>query len=124
MLIVPSSRPPTTPMEWALHAVEFSPDGVLIVGSDGSIVYANTAMQELVGTSDSLVGRAVEDLVPDAVRGHHAHLRSSYLDSPTVRPMGTGLELSLRRSDGRETPVEIALSPFDDRGTLRRRGGT
>jgi signal transduction histidine kinase len=28
--------------------------------------------------------------------------------------MGTGLELTLRRLDGTELPVEIALSPFDD----------
>ncbi len=101
---------------WAAHAVEFSPDGVLVVSSDGTIVYDNAAARALTGSDGSLAGLNVDDLVPDAIRGHHDHLRDSYFDAPTSRPMGGGLELSLKRLDGVEIPVEIALSPFDDDG--------
>jgi PAS domain S-box-containing protein len=93
------------------HAVELAPDGVLIVDHDGTIVYANRSMLALAG-ADQLVGRSVDELVPDGVRGHHGTLRKEYGEHPTQRPMGAGLELSLRRLDGVNVPVEISLSPF------------
>lgn len=99
---------------WASHAVEFSPDGVLVVSGDGTIVYDNAAARVLSGSDGSLVGTNVDELVPSGVRGHHHRLRNSYFSAPTQRPMGSGLELSLERRDGVEIPVEIALSPFDD----------
>lgn len=101
---------------WAAHAVEFSPDGVLVVAADGTIVYDNAAARALTGSGDSLSGLNVDELVPDDVHGHHDHLRDSYFEAPTSRPMGSGLDLSLKRLDGMEIPVEIALSPFDDGG--------
>lgn len=97
------------------QATELAPDGVLIVDAQGEIVYANQSMRTLAG-SDDLVGRSVEELVPDAVRQRHARYRNAYAQSPTQRPMGSGLELGLRRADGTEIPVEISLSPFEDGG--------
>jgi PAS domain S-box-containing protein len=96
------------------HVLEHAPDGVIVVEADGTIVYANSSMYDLVGTTSSLVGMKVEQLVPDAIRGHHARLRADYSVVPTQRPMGAATELTLRRADGSELPVEISLSPFDD----------
>jgi PAS domain S-box-containing protein len=98
-----------------LHAVELAPDGVLIVDNEGIIVYANAAMHQLSG-HDSLAGRAVEELVPDALRSRHTGLRSGYQAEPAQRPMGAGLELVMKRADGWELPVEISLSPFEHGG--------
>lgn len=98
-----------------LHAVERAPDGVLIVDEAGEIVYANRAMLGMSGYPD-LEGRSVDELVPDALRGQHSGLRARYMDGPTQRPMGAGLELALQRADGREVPVEISLSPFEHNG--------
>ncbi len=94
------------------HAVDFAPDGVLIVDNDGTIVYANRSMLQLAGAED-LVGRNVDELVPDGVRRRHHNLRRDYTRTPTRRPMGAGLELSLQRLDGVQVPVEISLSPFE-----------
>jgi PAS domain S-box-containing protein len=104
----------TIPPDPALltHAVEFAPDGVLIVDHAGAIVYANRSMLQLAGV-DELVGMSVDDLVPDAVRRRHGDLRDGYTDAPVQRPMGAGLELALRRGDGTNVPVEISLSPFE-----------
>ncbi len=93
------------------HAVELAPDGVLIVDHDGVIVYANRSMIQLAGTDD-LVGTNVDQLVPDAMRARHSDLREGYTGAPAQRPMGAGLELALKRSDGLNVPVEISLSPF------------
>lgn len=96
------------------HVLDHAPDGVIVVEVDGTIVYANASMHDLVGTTSSLVGMKVEQLVPDAIRGHHARLRADYAVAPTQRPMGAATDLTLRRADGSELPVEISLSPFDD----------
>jgi len=113
---VSSDQLPASVSRWALHAVEFSPDGVIVVSSDGTIVYANRSIEDMVGGDAPLPGSRVDDLVPDAVRDRHAGLRNSYLETPAQRPMGSGLELALRRADGSDLPVEVALSPFDDEG--------
>jgi len=107
---------PSSASRWALHAVEFSPDGVLVVSADGSIVYANRSIEAMAACDGSLVGHHVDELVPGAVRERHARLRSAFVQAPAQRPMGSGLELALHRFDGDELPVEVALSPFDDGG--------
>ncbi len=101
---------PDTPL--LVQAVELAPDGVVIVDRHGVIIYANHSMHELAA-SDDLVGTQVDDLVPDAVRSRHAALREGYSVTPTQRPMGAGLQLTLKRTDGITVPVEISLSPFE-----------
>jgi two-component system, NarL family, sensor histidine kinase DevS len=105
----------STALDLALlsHAVDAAPDGVVIVDGDGVIRYANGSMSTLSGYPDgSLVGRNVDELVPDAVRARHADLRASYARAPSPRPMGSNLSLALRREDGSLVPVEISLSPL------------
>lgn len=102
--------------ELLAHAVEESPDGVVIVDEAGVIVYANRKMLELTGARE-LTGRNVDELVPTGQRGRHAHHRSEYGDHPTARPMGAGLELTMACDDGTQLPVEISLSPFDSDGS-------
>ena len=96
------------------HVLDAAPDGVMVVEHGGRIVYANQPMHELTGASDSIVGRSVDEFVPDRVRGHHAQLRRRFERAPSPRPLGIGMDLTLRRVDGVEVPVDISLSPFDD----------
>lgn len=89
-----------------------APDGILLVGPDGRIGDLNPRTEELFGYDrDELVGASVEVLVPEGVREAHARHRERYHDDPEPRPMGIGMELRGRRSDGSEFPVEISLSP-------------
>ena len=61
----------------------------------------------------------IEGLVPQRLREHHAGYRHNYSREPRTRPMGEGRELSGRRKDGSEFPVEISLSPLrTETGTL------
>lgn len=99
------------------QASELAPDGVLIVDEGGQIVYANRSVHALAGVDD-LVGSSIEELVPEDVRARHGRYRAAYSEAPTQRPMGSGLELALRRTDGGLIPVEVSLSPFEDDGQL------
>lgn len=98
---------------------EASPDGIVVVDASGRIRDANPALEELFGYErEELLGREVEMLVPERVRGIHRGERSAFVADPHRRPMGIGMELRGRRRDDSEFPVEISLSPFRDDGDL------
>ena len=101
-----------------LRSVFFAyPDALLVVGPDGAIVRANPASTRLLGYAEhELVGMPVDMLVPQASRARHAQHRAGYARAPRPRPMGLNIDLMARCKDGRELPVEIALSPLHERG--------
>ncbi|MCK9249030.1 MAG: ATP-binding protein [Solirubrobacteraceae bacterium] len=87
------------------------PDAVLGVSEQGTIVLANEQAAHLFGyPSADLVGRPVDDLVPDRHRGRHGGHRGEYLQDPRTRPMAGRTRLAGRRRDGSEFPAEISLS--------------
>lgn len=89
-----------------------SPDAIVVIGSDGSILESNPQAEVLFGySSGELLGKSVEILIPERFRGDHPAHRSDYGNHPRMRPMGTGLELYGQRKDGSEFPVDIMLSP-------------
>jgi hypothetical protein len=59
---------------------------------------------------EELVGATLEILIPARLRELHAQHRREFFDEPRTRPMGRGLDLTGRRKDGGEFPVEISLS--------------
>lgn len=93
---------------------ETAPDAVVIAGTDGLILMVNAQAEKLFGYHrNQLVGKPVEILVPERYQIRHPAHRLAYLNTPTVRPMGSGLELYGMRRDGTEFPVEISLSPIE-----------
>jgi PAS domain S-box-containing protein len=99
--------------DFAWSLLESAPDATVIASSTGEIVFANDHAGALFGrTADDLVGRVVEDLLPEALRAVHRAHRTRYHAEPTGRAMGAGLDLRALRSDGTEVPVEISLNPL------------
>jgi len=93
--------------------LEAAPDSIVIVDAEGRITRVNSLTEQLSGyTRDELIGRPVEVLIPERYGEIHIQHRADYMADPRTRTMGVGLELFLRRKDGREVPVEISLSPF------------
>ena len=92
-----------------------------IVSTDrtGRIVLANDRTEEMFGyTREELVGGGIEMLLPESKRTAHTQHRDDYFEHPRTRPMGTGLELSGRRKDGSEFPVEVSLSSVEIEGAV------
>jgi PAS domain S-box-containing protein len=93
--------------------VQNAPDGVLVVGDDGTIVLANPEIARLTGWSTGeLIGQKIEVLVPTELRGDHLGHRARFGADAHARPMGANLELWAQRKDGRRLAVEIMLAPM------------
>jgi PAS domain S-box-containing protein len=92
--------------------LESAPSGFVLVDEHGTIKMVNASAEKLFGYSrEELVGKDVEALVPEQLIPEHRKVRASYQEKPEVRLMGLGLDLSGRRKDGSEFPVEIGLNP-------------
>ncbi|NMG73469.1 PAS domain S-box protein [Aromatoleum diolicum] len=100
--------------------IEAAPDAIVVVDRAGRIVLVNAQTEDLFGyPREELLGMAIEMLVPESARAGHVEKRDRFIGHPSVRPMGTGLDLAGRRKDGTEVPIEISLSPLHtDAGVL------
>jgi len=88
-------------------------DALIVVDSDGYIRLANQQSERLFGLhGDEIVGRPIEDLIPQRFREGHRRHRGRYALRAESRPMGMNLALWAQHRDGSEFPVEISLSPF------------
>ncbi len=93
--------------------LETSPTGIVISDGAGRIEDVNAEALRLFGYErEELVGQMIEILVPRRLQHAHEGHRSRYAQDPRTRPMRTGMELSARRKDGTEFPVEIGLGPL------------
>ncbi len=91
--------------------LDAAPDAMIGVDAEGVIVMANEQTEIVFKyRRHELIGQRLEVLIPERVKDVHRRHRSGFFEAPRFRPMGVGLNLSGRRSDGTEFPAEISLS--------------
>jgi PAS domain S-box-containing protein len=94
--------------------LEAAPDAMVVVNPDGEIVLLNVQAEHQFGyRRDELLGQRVKNIIPEgfAERLIADALRSA--EDALAQQIGTGIELSGRRKDGTEFPIEIMLSPLE-----------
>ncbi len=94
--------------------LEAAPDAMVVVNQAGDIVLLNLQAEKKFGYQrDELVGQQVTNIIPEgfAERLIADDLRSAA--DALAQQIGTGIELSARRKDGTEFPIEIMLSPLE-----------
>lgn len=96
--------------------IEQAPNALIITDEKGVITMTNAQADSLFGyVRNELVGESINILVPDNIRDKHPQLREQFFKAPQARAMGAGRDLSGRRKDGSEVPVEIGLNPIISR---------
>src|SRR6202158_3021906 len=94
--------------------LEAAPDAMVVVNQGGAIVLLNVQAEKQFGYSrDELIGQKVKNIIPDgfAERLVAEALRS--VEEALAQQIGTGIELTGRRKDKSEFPIEIMLSPLE-----------
>lgn len=87
-------------------------EGILMADAESNILYANPAAHSIFGYGDAeLVGVAIDELVPEALRAAHAQHRAAFWAAPSPRPMRPGPGLYGRRRDGTPVAIEVRLNP-------------
>ncbi len=83
-------------------------DGVVTFDGSGTIESANVAAERMFGVgADALVARPLHSIIPGFGQGEVARLG---LDRDWTLTLGARRELSARRANGEDFPIEVALS--------------
>ena len=94
--------------------LEAAPDAMVVVNQGGEIVLLNLQAEKQFGyRRDELVGQKVKNIIPEgfAERLVADDLRSA--EDALAQQIGTGIELTGRRKNGSDFPIEIMLSPLE-----------
>ena len=102
------------------HLLRFSPDALIVVDDQARIRFANETVRELFGHGpENLVGKAIDTLIPERLRGNHGKHTAGFMHNPNNREMGARIsDLFALRADGSEFPAGIRLAPFRIGGKL------
>jgi len=99
--------------------LETAPDAIVLVNERGTIDLANEQAEEMFGyVKGELLGKSVEELVPERFRVQHVANRENYNAKPVKRRMGEHMATMARRKDGSEFPMATALSATNTPGGL------
>jgi len=94
--------------------LEAAPDAMVVVNSRGSIVLLNVQAERQFGyRRDELVGQKVKSIIPKGFAERLIADGTRTAAQALTQQIGTGLELTGRRKDGTEFPIEIMLSPLE-----------
>jgi diguanylate cyclase (GGDEF)-like protein/PAS domain S-box-containing protein len=94
--------------------LEAAPDAMVVVNQDGKIVLLNVQAEKRFGyRRDELVGQKVKNIIPEGFAERLIADGTRSAAEALAQQIGTGIELSGRRRDGSEFPIEIMLSPLE-----------
>jgi len=100
--------------------LEAAPDAMVMVNEGGQIVLLNLQAEKQFGYHrDELVGQKVQKIIPEGQIGRLLSDGRCSLEDGRMPEMGTGIELTGRRKNGSDFPIEIILGPLESaEGTL------
>jgi diguanylate cyclase (GGDEF)-like protein/PAS domain S-box-containing protein len=88
-------------------------EGIATISETGVVETFNPAMARFFGYApEEVIGHNVSMLMPEPHRSHHDDYLRHYRETGEARVIGTGRELTGRRRDGSEFPVDLRVSEF------------
>jgi diguanylate cyclase (GGDEF)-like protein/PAS domain S-box-containing protein len=99
--------------------LEAAPDAMVVVNQGGEIVLLNVQAEKQFGyRRDELVGQKVKNIIPDGFAERLIADGTRSASEALAQQIGTGIELTGRRKDGSDFPIEIMLSPLESAGGI------
>lgn len=107
--------------EHSFRAVtETAQDAILTVDGQGLIRQWNAAACHIFGYEpDEIIGRPADAIIPDRFREAHHNGFSRVVNDPINSLQKGAMELSGLHKDGREIPIELSLSAWNESGERR-----
>ena len=94
--------------------LEAAPDAMVVVNQGGKIVLLNVQAEKQFGyRRDELIGQKVKNIIPEGFAERLIADGTRTAAEALAQQIGTGIELTGRRKDGSEFPIEIMLSPLE-----------
>ena len=94
--------------------LEAAPDAMVVVNQAGEIVLLNVQAEKQFGyRRDELLGQKVKNIIPEGFAERLIADGPRSAADALAQQIGTGIELTGRRKDGSEFPIEIMLSPLE-----------
>jgi PAS domain S-box-containing protein len=92
---------------------DYATIGIVVTDHAGVIINFNKFAETQFGySSDEVIGKMVEMLIPQNLHGVHVGHRKGFYVHPEPRRMGEGRELYALKKDGFQFPVEVSLSYY------------
>ena len=93
--------------------LETALDAVVVMNDEGLVAGWNSHAEAIFGWSrGEALGRPMADLIiPPQLRNAHWHGLRTYLETGEAKILGRRIEVAAVRKDGREIPVELAITP-------------
>jgi diguanylate cyclase (GGDEF)-like protein/PAS domain S-box-containing protein len=93
--------------------LEAAPDAIVVVNQSGEIVLLNLQTEKQFGYNrDELMGQKVKKIIPEGFAERLIADGTRSVEDALAQQIGSGIELTGRRKDGSEFPIEIMLSPL------------
>src|SRR5580692_7718996 len=93
--------------------LEAAPDAMVVVDQTGEIVLLNVQAEKQFGyRRDELIGQRVKNIIPEGFAERLIADGTRSAAEALAQQIGTGIEISGRRKDGSDFPIEIMLSPL------------
>src|SRR3984893_15589089 len=94
--------------------LEAAPDAMVVVNQVGEIVLLNVQAEKRVGyRRDELLRQQVKNIIPEGFAERLIADGTRTAEDALSQQIGTGIELTGRRKEGSEFPIEIMLSPLE-----------
>src|SRR5580698_9566533 len=94
--------------------LEAAPDAMVVVNQQGEIVLLNVQAEKQFGyRRDELIGQKVKNIIPEGFAERLVADEKRSVEDALAQQIGTGIELTARRRDGSEFPIELMLSPLE-----------
>ena len=94
--------------------LEAAPDAMVVVDQSGEIVLLNVQAEKQFGyRRDELIGQKVKNIIPQGFAERLIADGTRTAAEALAQQIGTGIELTGRRKNGSEFPIEIMLSPLE-----------